>query len=95
MLTVQYAASEMTNRSFILFHISEIDGKGLFICIPKYEQLDVPARSLHLRESSADTPEKYFPSWCQQGSSLAPYDDHRNKEYFQEFHSLAATTLTE
>ena len=91
-LSMQYAASEMANGSYLVRHFKKMDGEYLVIWIPEDEQIHCSCKEF---ESSGilcrhalrvlvvknyfELPDKYCLSRWRQGNSLVSYGEHGNQ----------------
>ncbi|KAH1055569.1 hypothetical protein J1N35_033634 [Gossypium stocksii] len=88
-VSMQYAASEMANGSYLVRHFRKIDGESLVIWIPEDEQIHCSCKEFEssgilcrhalrvfIDKNYFQLPEKYFLSRWRRESSLMFYDDH-------------------
>ncbi|KAL3850955.1 hypothetical protein ACJIZ3_012837 [Penstemon smallii] len=109
-LAMQYAASEMTNGSYLVRHFKKVDGERLVIWIPEEEQIHCSCKEFEstgilcrhalrvmLFKNYFQLPDKYFMNRWRQESSLLGYNGQSNTkdEWYQEFNSLTGTLFSE
>ncbi|XVF87868.1 hypothetical protein PTKIN_Ptkin18bG0155200 [Pterospermum kingtungense] len=88
-LSLQYAASEMANGSYLVRHFRKIDGESLVIWIPEDEQIHCSCKEFEssgilcrhalrvfIDKNYFQLPEKYFLSRWRRECPLMFYDDH-------------------
>ncbi|OMO76974.1 hypothetical protein CCACVL1_15267 [Corchorus capsularis] len=88
-VSMQYAASEMANGSYLVRHFRKVDGESLVIWIPEDEQIHCSCKEFEssgilcrhalrvfIDKNYFQLPEKYFVSRWRRDSSLVFYDDH-------------------
>ncbi|KAK4491893.1 hypothetical protein RD792_002674 [Penstemon davidsonii] len=109
-LAMQYAASEMTNGSYLVRHFKKVDGERLVIWIPEEEHIHCSCKEFEstgtlcrhalrvmLFKNYFQLPDKYFMNRWRQESSLLGYNGQSNTkdEWYQEFNSLTGTLFSE
>ncbi|KAK8501022.1 hypothetical protein V6N13_062791 [Hibiscus sabdariffa] len=88
-VSMQYAASEMSNGSYLVRHFRKIDGECLVIQIPEDEQIHCSSKEFEssgilcrhalrvfIDKNYFQLPDKYLLSRWRRESSLMFYDDH-------------------
>ncbi|KAK8575502.1 hypothetical protein V6N13_033259 [Hibiscus sabdariffa] len=88
-VSMQYAASEMSNGSYLVRHFRKIDGECLVIWILEDEQIHCSCKEFEssgilcrhslrvlIDKNYFQLPDKYFLSRWRRGSSSMSYDDH-------------------
>ncbi|KAG6418964.1 hypothetical protein SASPL_121171 [Salvia splendens] len=99
-LTLQYAASEMANGSFLVQHFKKVDGERLVIWIPEDEQIHCSCKEFEstgilcrhalrvlLFKNHFQLPSKYLLNrWCQE-SSLFCYNGESNIKMKDEWYN--------
>lgn len=91
-LSMQYAASEMADGSYLVRHFKKMDGEYLVIWIPEDEQIHCSCKEFEssgilcrhalrvlLVKNYFELPEKYFLSRWQRESSLISYNEQGNQ----------------
>ncbi|KAE8689656.1 Detected protein of confused Function [Hibiscus syriacus] len=101
-VSMQYAASEMSNGSYLVRHFRKIDDEQIHCSCKEFESSGILCRHalrVFIDKNYFQLPDKYFLSRWRRESTLMFYDDHsvlhKDDAWFQEFQSLTETLFTE
>ncbi|KAE8708940.1 putative kinase [Hibiscus syriacus] len=101
-VSMQYAALEMSNGSYLVRHFRKIDDEQIHCSCKEFESSGILCRHalrVFIDKNYFQLPDKYFLSRWRRECSLMFYDDHsvlqKDDAWFQEYQSLTETLFTE